>query len=467
MKKVKFYAALSLTLLLAAPAGMLAAAGWAAPAAASGIERAPAASQIAQARSSRESQAADLVFWESIKDSTNPSEYEAYLQAFPDGIFAPLARARVRLYQQKPAEAEPAPVQAPAQAPAPEPKAEPAPVVVDRVEGKFLARTNMNVRRGPGTSFAPITTIDRGSEVEVRGKVRDANWYQIRLRDGRTGYIAAGLVAPAPSPTPSPAPAPTPAPAPQAPAAAQQAALPSPSGETFTDCQGCPEMVRVPAGSFRMGTDRGDATEQPVHGVRIAAPFALGRFEVTVAQWMACFSDGGCTYEPKATANPERVAIRNLSWDDAQEYVSWLSKKTGRSYRLPSEAEWEYAARAGTGSRFWWGDEPESDKIGCKDCGGPWSRKAPRPIGSRPANPFGLHDMNGGAAEWTADCWIKSYEGARGDGSARQLDRCTQRVLRGGSWRNESSYLSSASRFFYDASVRYLVNGFRVAAELN
>ena len=475
MKNVNLIAAASLTLGLTGLACLLPAAVWGQPAAASGLENTRVVQQLAGVRSSRESQAADLAFWESIKDSTNPAEYEAYLQAFPEGIFAPLARARVRLYQQKPAEAEPAappqpapaPAPAVAPAPAPEPEPEPAPVLVDRVEGDFIARTDMNVRDGPGTNFAPIGTISRGSAIEVQGKVRDVNWYQIRTREGRTGYVAAGLVMKAARQAATPSPAPAPAPAPQAAAPAQQAALPSPRGETFRDCEGCPEMVQVPAGSFQMGTNRGDATEQPIRSVTIARPFALGRFEVTVAEWMACVSAGGCSYEPKATANPERAAVRNLSWDDAQEYITWLSQKTGRSYRLPSEAEWEYAARAGTSSRFWWGDRPESDKVSCKDCGGPWSRKAPTPVGSRPANPFGLHDMNGGVAEWTADCWLKSYEGAPKDGRARQQDRCSQRVLRGGSWRNEAAYLRSASRFFYDASVRYLVNGFRVAADLN
>lgn len=468
MKNLNLIAAASLTLGLMGLACMLPAA-WGQPAAAAGLENAQENTQIAEQlaqSSSRESQVADLAFWESIKDSTNASEYEAYLQAFPEGIFAPLARARVRLYQKTPAEpaapAQPAPAPAVAPAPAPEPPAEPAPILVDRVEGDFVASTDMNVRDGPGTSFAPIATISRGDAIEVQGKVRDVNWYQIRTQEGRTGYVASALVTKVARRATVPAPAPTPTPAP-----AQQAALPPPSGETFRDCEGCPEMVQVPAGSFQMGADLGDATEQPVHPVTIAAPFALGRFEVTVAQWMACLSDGGCTYEPKAAANPERAAVRNLSWDDTQEYITWLSRKTGRAYRLPSEAEWEYAARAGTTSPFWWGDRPEPDKVSCKDCGGPWSRKAPTPVGSRPANPFGLHDMNGGVAEWTADCWLKSYEGAPSNGRARQENRCSQRVLRGGSWRNESSYLRSASRFFYDASVRYLVNGFRVAADLN
>lgn len=468
MKNVNLHAAASLSVLMAALACALSIAAWRPSAAAETLEKTRFGEQYAGVRSSRETQAADMAFWESIKESENPAEYEAYLQAFPDGIFAPLARARIRLYRQEPAESAPATQPAPApepepepepvQAPAPEPAPEPAPVV-ERVEGSFIARTDMNVRSGPSTSFAPVGTLNRGTTIDVLGKVRDRNWYQIRTPDGETGYVAAGLVMKVERQAPAPAPSP------QAPA--QQAAIPAPSGETFRDCDECPEMIRIPAGSFQMGTSRGDATEQPVHRVTIGEPFALGRFEVTVAQWMACVDAGGCTYEPRATTNPQRTAVRNLSWDDAQRYAAWLSQKTGRQYRLPSEAEWEYAARAGTTSSFWWGDRPDPANANCKDCGGPWSRKSPALIGSHTPNPFGLHDMNGGVAEWTADCWVNSYDGAPRDGSAWEQGRCAQRVLRGGSWRNEAAYLRSASRFFYDASVRYLVNGFRVAAELN
>ena len=423
----------------------------------------------AAVRSTRESQAAEMAFWETIKDSTNPAEYEAYLQAFPDGIFAPLARARIRLYRKAP-EAEqpaappaPAPQAAPAPAPAPPAQAAPAPapaLVIEPVEGDFIARTDMNVRGGPTTSAPPIGTLSRGSAVTVLGKVRDQDWYQVRTPEGQTGFVAAGLILAVERPAPAPAPAPTPAPA-------QQAAAPAPSGKTFRDCETCPEMVPIPAGSFDMGAQNGDASERPVHRVTIARPFALGRFEVTVAEWTACFSAGACSFEPRPTEDPEHTAIRNLSWDDANAYTKWLSEKTGRQYRLPTEAEWEYAARGGTTSRYWWGDRPDADKANCQDCGGPWSRKAPAPIGSRDPNPFGLHDMNGGVAEWTADCWQNSYEGAPRDGSAVDGDQCAQRVLRGGSWRNDAAYLRSSSRFFYDANVRYLVNGFRVAAELN
>ncbi len=435
----------------------------------------PAKLLLAGVRSSRESQAAEIAFWETIKDSTDPAEYEAYLQAFPEGIFAPLARARVRLYQQaapapKPEpQPEPAPAKKaePAPAPAPVKKAEPArlaPPVVDPVQGSYIARTESNVRSGPTSDSTILGSLKRGAAIEMLGKVRGQEWYQVRIAGGRVGFVAAGLILEIARPSPAPAPEPAKK---SEPAPVKAAAAPAGSGETFRDCPKCPEMVKIPAGSFQMGAKDGDPTERPVHRVRIGAPFAIGRFEVTVAQWAACFSDGACTFEPRATADPDRTAIRNVSWDDAMRYTAWLSQKTGRQYRLPSEAEWEYAARAGSSGLYWWGNKPAADKVNCKNCGGPWSRKAPAPIGSQAPNPFGLHDMNGGVAEWTADCWENSYAGAPNDGSARGGSRCAQRVLRGGSWRNEAVYLRSASRLFYDADVRYLVNGLRVAASAN
>jgi formylglycine-generating enzyme required for sulfatase activity len=159
--------------------------------------------------------------------------------------------------------------------------------------------------------------------------------------------------------------------------------------------------------------------------------------------------------------------VHNVSWDDAQDFVGWLREITGRPYRLPTEAEWEYAARAGTATRFWWGDSIGQGKANCQDCGGEWDRARPVNIGSYSANPYGLHDMNGGVMEWVADCWVQDYGGAPSDGSARTLPNCHQRALRGGSWRNDQSYATASSRLGYDAGVRYYTNGFRIARDLD
>jgi formylglycine-generating enzyme required for sulfatase activity len=158
--------------------------------------------------------------------------------------------------------------------------------------------------------------------------------------------------------------------------------------------------------------------------------------------------------------------VHDVSWNEVQAYIKWLSRTTGKSYRLPTEAEWEYAARAGTKTSYWWGDVVGARNANCEDCGGSWDRKTPALVGSFAANPFGLHDMNGGVMEWVADCWTQDYDGAPDDGSAKLSGDCSQRVLRGGSWRNDQTYATVSSRLSYDASVRYYTNGFRVAREL-
>ncbi len=433
-----------------------------------------AQSQPRGVRSSRESQAAELAFWESIKGSTNPAEYEAYLQTFPDGVFAPLAKARIKLYSKTapapsaPKAAEPAPKPAPEPAPAPVKKAEPAAPVIDRVEGDFIARTAANVRAQPSTASKTLGKIARGARVEVLGQVRDGNWYQVRTDRGRTGFVAASLLLKMTAPAKKQQAVVVQPKAPKVETPVQPAVgqFPKAAGETFRDCKNCPEMVLVPAGSFQMGANDGDAAERPVHRVTIGKSFAIGRFEVTVGEWVECVNAGACSYQPKVGPDADRVAVRNVSWDDIQIYIRWLSNKTGRQYRLPSEAEWEYAARGGTQTKYWWGNAIAGENANCKNCGGPWSRKAPAYIGTYDANPLGLHDVSGGVAEWVADCWNATHQGASSNGAVRGENRCSQRVLRGGSWRNDATYLRSASRFFYDASVRYLTNGFRVAAEV-
>lgn len=235
----------------------------------------------------------------------------------------------------------------------------------------------------------------------------------------------------------------------------------------FRDCPKCPEMVRIPAGRFTMGSSNGDVSERPTRAVVFDEPYAIGRYEVSVEEWNACVEDGGCAYRPSIADTPaEETAVRNVSWTDAREYVEWLKSHTGKAYRLPTEAEWEYAARAGTTTRFWWGDDVGQGNADCRDCGGAWQRRSPAPIGSMPANDFGLFDTSGGVWEWVSDCWHPSFVGAPVDGSSWEKDDCRVRVLRGGSWRNDANYARSASRFKYDADVRYLVNGLRVARDL-
>jgi len=226
-------------------------------------------------------------------------------------------------------------------------------------------------------------------------------------------------------------------------------------------------MIALPPGSFTMGSNGGDPSEHPAHTVKIGYSFAISRFEVTVAEWKACHAAGGCDYLPNRKGMTATSPIYNLSWLDAVKYSKWLSKTTGKNYRLPTEAEWEYAARAGTKTEYWWGDEIGQGMANCKNCGGEWNRKRPASVDTFDANAFGLQGMNGSVWEWVADCWFDSYAGAPGDGSARDRKACQSRVLRGGSWRNDASYARSASRFNYDNDVRYVLNGFRVARDMN
>jgi formylglycine-generating enzyme required for sulfatase activity len=226
---------------------------------------------------------------------------------------------------------------------------------------------------------------------------------------------------------------------------------------TFRDCSSCPEMVRVPGGSFSMGNPD-DWNERPVHHVTVA-PFAMSRTPVTVGEWRACVAVKMCRYEP---VGEDGRPASNLSWEDTQQYIQWLNQVTGKSYRLPSEAEWEFAARAGTTTSYWWGMKMIPGVANCKGCGDPYDPEQPIKAGLLRANPFGLHDMGGGVEQWVSDCWHTTYNGAPRSGSW-DSPNCRERVVRGGSWRSEPDHLKVTSRAYYDTGVRYVTHGFRVA----
>ena len=170
---------------------------------------------------------------------------------------------------------------------------------------------------------------------------------------------------------------------------------------------------------------------------------------------------------PRLSIAEESTPLHNVSWDDAQQYIAWLSKMTGRGYRLPSEAEWEYAARAGTTTRYWWGDQLGIGLANCAECGGIQDGRGPMPVDAFQPNAFGLYGMLGGVAQWVQDCWVPTYQGAPNDGSARESRGCIRRVLRGGSFRSGREEILPVARNFYDAPVRYPANGFRVARSLD
>lgn len=245
------------------------------------------------------------------------------------------------------------------------------------------------------------------------------------------------------------------------------------AGETFRDCPSCPEMVVVPAGSFVMGSPRSeegrDGDEVLQHEVTISQPFAVGKHEVTFAEWDTCVSAGGCDgYRPddKGWGRGSRPVI-HVTWNEARSYVAWLSRKTGKEYRLLTEAEWEYAARAKTRTRYSWGDSVGRNRANCRGCGSRWDGRETAPAGSFAANGFGLHDMSGNVSEWVEDCWHNDYAGAPSDGSAWVAGGdCGQRVLRGGSWSNIPWFLRSAIRLRYSVGNRVVTFGFRVARTL-
>ena len=297
----------------------------------------------------------ETVFWESIRESSNPAEFEAYLRQFPAGVFRALATVRLAALR----------------GPAADPPG------ADR-------------QRAPGT--------------------------------------------------------------------------------VFRDCATCPELVVIPAGRFRMGCVSGrdcQDHERPVHDVELRS-FALGKYEVTFEEYER-FSRATGRDRPndRGWGRGGRPAI-NVSWEDAEAYVAWLSRETGEAYQLPSESEWEYAARAGTTTRYTWGQDIGRNRANCDGCGSRWDDEETAPAGSFAANGWGLHDMHGNVWEWVADCWHENYARAPRDGSAwTQGGNCGRRVLRGGSWDNGPALLRSASRVRVAAGARSDYLGFRVSRTLD
>ena len=260
------------------------------------------------------------------------------------------------------------------------------------------------------------------------------------------------------------------------------------NGKEFRDCETCPVMVRVAAGEYTMGSPvaerNRDDDEGPAHEVTIGRDIAVGKFETTWSEWQACGDDGVCQ-APFGHSMPEgsgwgkgQRPVINVSWDDVQLYLSWISEKTGQTYRLPTEAEWEYAARAGTQTRYRYGDEAETIcRVGngadlatnfnnpnkCYDGTG---RKT-AVVGSYEANAFGVFDTIGNVWEWTEDCWNSDYNNAPTGGEARLTGDCTQRTIRGGSWGSYPHMLRFATRQGLQRSYRGHEVGFRVVRVVN
>jgi formylglycine-generating enzyme required for sulfatase activity len=190
-----------------------------------------------------------------------------------------------------------------------------------------------------------------------------------------------------------------------------------------------------------MGSNE-DPSEKPIHRVTIK-PFAISKFPITNREWKECVAAKACGYEPLGN---DDAPVANVSWDDAREFVKWLSKVTQKEYRLPSEAEWEYAARGGTTTARWWGETIGAGNANCNGCGSKFDYRLLADVDSFAPNPFGLYGVLGNAWEWTQDCWHESYVGAPGDGSPWTVPFCNRHVIRGGSWDNLPVFIRSAAR---------------------
>jgi formylglycine-generating enzyme required for sulfatase activity len=240
--------------------------------------------------------------------------------------------------------------------------------------------------------------------------------------------------------------------------------------QDFRECaKDCPEMIVIPAGTFMMGSPEGEAgrgrDEGPQHQVAIAKPFAISKYPVTFDDWDACVSVGGCAPVSASGFGRGNSPVINVTWQDAKHYAAWLALMTRRPYRLPTEAEWEYATRANTATRYSFGDdEAELGDYAWYDAN---SGSRPHPVGEKKPNPFGLYDVHGDVWQWVEDCYAKSYDDALADGTANRVT-CAEdrRVARGGSWETRATNLRSARRGWYAADRRAQVLGFRLARSL-
>ena len=336
----------------------------------------------------------DGLFWQSIMNSTNPADFEAYLQQFPTGVFRTLAQNRLATLRE------------PTGAAAPVPGA-----------GVGVAGPPGAGRPGTGATAAFGGTSAAVAAAPGTAAGGDAGWRP---------------------------------------------------GQVFRDCEDCPEMVVVPAGTFRMGCVSGQDCfndELPVHEVRVPS-FALGRYEVLFEEYDRFVAATGRESPRDEGWGRGGRPVINVSWEDATAYAEWLSAETGQWYRLPSEAEWEYAARAGTTTAYSWGNDIGQNRANCFGCGSRWDRET-APTGSFAANAWDLHDMRGNVWEWVEDCWHNSYARAPPDGSAwTRGGDCGRRVLRGGSWLDDPWFLRSANRSGVDIGARNDHVGFRLARTL-
>ena len=333
----------------------------------------------------------EATFWTSIKDSSDPSEFEAYLSRYPNGHFTDLARSRLSGLTTQPSQPVSAPV------------AQPATANTARADAP-RSKSKLPLMIGGVAAVAAIV-----------GAVMIMTQSDDELASDQTES--------------------------------------TPIASTEASCDVCPQMVSIPSGTFLIGSPSTEAgrvgNEGPQSSVQISA-FRMSRSEITQDQWAECVADGECRETiGKSGAFPAGM----VSWDDANTYANWLSSKTGQTYRLPTEAEWEYAARAGSTTAYWWGDNFDASRI---------VRGGPARVTDLQENPFGLAGMLGNVREWVADCYINNYSNRPSDGRAVESGNCDLRVIRGGSYELGASEHRSANRARISRSTTSPAIGFRV-----
>ena len=420
----------------------------------------------------------ELLFWESVKDSVDPLDLRAYLDRYPGGAYEVLARNRLSRLQGSSEPATPEPSSSP-----PGPESVEARLGLERSDHRLIQLGLASEGFEPGPADGLFGRGTRGaihrwqsSRDEAPTGYLDADSAKLLMASGRQREAEEKVRRKAEERVRRDAAAEAERQAAEADAGRRR--QDREPGRRFRDCDACPELVVVPSGSFMMESPAGEADreedEDPVHRVTIAEPFAVGIFEVTFREWDACVSGGGCNGhlpDDKGWGRGDRPVI-NVNWDDAQSYVGWLSRKAGEGYRLLSESEWEYVARAGTTGPFHTGatiSTAQANYDGNYTYGSGRKgvyREHTVSVGSFSPNAFGLHDVHGNVWEWVQDCWNDSYRGAPDDGRSWERGDCSRRVVRGGSWFSSPRNLRSANRSWDSTGNRDSYLGFRIARTL-
>ncbi|WP_373004773.1 SUMF1/EgtB/PvdO family nonheme iron enzyme [Hyphomonas sp.] len=390
-------------------------------------------------------------FWTSIQTSTDTADFAAYLKRYPAGHYSDLARNRIAVLDTKAKAPEPVMVATPSStAKAAKPKSSLVPMIAGGVTlmiGAGWGVSALMPSRDNGSAVAKAA--DTGESPPADAAVTEAAdpGLAIPVDIAETADTAETISETVPGEL-------------EAEDAAPEGAAPEPAQTgPRPDCETCPVVASIPGGTFMMGSpdseSRRTGNEGPLHSVTVA-PFVMSRSEITYENWDACLADGGCGgYRPGDTGKRGDMPVTSISWRDAQAYANWLSDKAGRTYRLPTEAEWEYAARGGTQTAYWWGDSFDRSKV---------STGGPQASASLPENGFGLVGTLGNVREWVEDCYVNNFSTAPNDGRAVLNGSCDLRVIRGGAWSDNAATHRAANRARVSRGTRDRKIGFRVVS---